>query len=89
MAGADDARMFVTGSGNEELRFAFKIPMRRRMPGATLLSPILYDLIPLFGREIAVVVHSMRLRCWVAALRGAGVSRDGMVNEPSRLKSVL
>ena len=60
---ADDMRVLVTGSGNEELSFAFKIPMRRRMPGATLLSPIRYDLIPLFGRESAVVEHSTRLRC--------------------------
>jgi hypothetical protein len=63
VVGADDVRVLVTGSGNEELRFAFKIPMRRRAPGATLLSPIRYDLVLLLGRESAIVVHSVRLRC--------------------------
>src|SRR5262245_13583090 len=62
VAGADDVRMLVTGSRNEELSFTFKIPMRRRMPGTTLLSPILYDLVLLFWREIAVVLCRDNLR---------------------------
>jgi hypothetical protein len=63
MAGADDVRVLETGAGDEELSFAFKVPMRRRMPGAALLSSMFYNLILLLGRENAVVVHSMRLRC--------------------------
>ena len=57
VVGADDVGVLVTGPRDNELSFAIKIPVRRRMPGATLLSPILYDFVPLFGRESAVVVH--------------------------------
>src|SRR5262245_8521520 len=62
VVGADDVGVLVTGPGDEELLFAFKTPMRRRMPGTTLLSPIRYGLVLLFVRESAVVVHPMRLR---------------------------
>jgi hypothetical protein len=54
VAGANNVRVLVTGSGDEELLFAFKIPMRRRMPGSTLLSPMFYNLALLFGCELAV-----------------------------------
>src|SRR5262245_4714314 len=63
MVGADDVGVLETGSRNEELSFTFKIPVRWRMPGATLLLPIRYDLVLLFGRESAIVIHSTRLRC--------------------------
>src|SRR5215510_13242653 len=66
VVGADDVGVLVAGPGDKELSFAFKIPVRRRMPRATLLSPILYDFVPLFGCESAIVVHSPRLRCWFA-----------------------
>jgi hypothetical protein len=50
-------RVLETGAGDEDLLFAFIIPVRRRMPGATLLLSVFNNLLLLLGCELAIEVH--------------------------------